>query len=298
MDWQRILIDRLIAARHECGGWGYHPQGSPCAETTALACMALSDHDLHDDARLAGLRWLRRIQRKDGSVPSTTDRNAPGWPTGLAILAWAADPNSIGPTAEGSIRRARHFLLEQRGRALKPNPDIYGHDVTLQGWPWVGGTHSWIEPTAYAILALRALGDSDHARVREGVKLILDRMIPTGGCNYGNKVILGNTLRPFPATTGVALAALAGEPRCERIDRAIAYLRNTLPTVRSPMTVAWGLIGLRAWDAAPPESEAWLSRAAGRSSEGQPHVLYDTLLLTVTAEPCPIFARRMELTHA
>ncbi len=263
-----------------------------------MTCIALSAQSLYDDVRVAGLRWLRRIQRKDGSVPSATVRDAPGWPTGLAVLAWTADADAIGPDTEGSIRLARHWLLAQYGQALEPAPDIYSHDVTLQGWPWVDGTHSWNEPTAYAILGLRAAGDGGNERFREGIRLLLDRMIPTGGCNYGNRSVLGHTLRPFPATTGIVLAALSGEPRCDRVDRAIRYLRSALPNVRSPMTVAWGVLGLRAWSAAPVESDVWLAAAAERLSQGQPHVLYDALLLTAASEPCSLLRARMESAHA
>ena len=42
-----------------------------------------------------------------------------------------------------------------------------GHDSTLIGWPWVEGTHSWIEPTAWAVLALKSVGTESaptHAR--------------------------------------------------------------------------------------------------------------------------------------
>ena len=105
------------------------------------------------------------------------------------------------------------WLLDQGGVAI-PNlaaPErTVGHDTAIVGWPWVADTHSWLEPTAVAILALRREGKVDHPRVREGLRLIRDRAIPTGGWNYGNNIAFGRDLRPQPAPTGIALLALAG----------------------------------------------------------------------------------------
>ena len=38
------------------------------------------------------------------------------------------------------------------------------------GWPWVDGTHSWVEPTALALLVMGREGLSGHSRAREGVR--------------------------------------------------------------------------------------------------------------------------------
>ncbi len=45
------------------------------------------------------------------------------------------------------------------------------------------------------------------------------------------------------------------------MDQAISYLRNALPSVRAPISLGWGVLGLRAWDAAPLEAQDWLSRS-------------------------------------
>jgi hypothetical protein len=139
---------------------------------------------------------------------------------------------------------------------------MYDHDTMLVGWPWVGETHSWLEPTGFAVLALRARGEEGHPRVREAVKLISDRALPDGGWNYGNPRVFGKTLHPFPATTGIALAALAGESRSTEVEAGIRYLVTALPRVRAPLSLGWGLIGLQAWDAMPDDAESWMARAA------------------------------------
>lgn len=156
-------------------------------------------------------------------------------------------------------------------------------------------THAWVEPTAYAILALRGAGKGEHPRVREGTQLILDRAIPGGGWNYGNPRVYRNTLRPFPGTTGIALAALAGQPSDSRIESGIAYLSHELRRVRSPMSLGWGLIGLTAWGRRPDEASVWLEECARHALRSAPNAMYDALLLLADLDPCPLTLRSLEV---
>jgi hypothetical protein len=165
-------------------------------------------------------------------------------------------------------RQAATWLLKQEGKPMPPSDDpgrIVGHDTTLVGWPWIDQTHSWLEPTAMAVLALRRAGLGQHPRVLEGYRLIRDRAIVTGGWNYGNKSAFGHALRPQPAPTGLALLALAGrDARTPTIIQAIDYLRATLPGIRASASLGWGLLGLRAWDSEPEAADGWLAEAYAR----------------------------------
>ncbi|HMF38434.1 MAG TPA: hypothetical protein VKF17_17470, partial [Isosphaeraceae bacterium] len=71
-------------------------------------------------------------------------------------------------------------------------------------------------------------------------------------------------LRPQPGPTGLALLALAAQAsklRPRSVDPAIAYLLRTLPDVRAPISLAWGVLGLRAWNASPAAAADWLSES-------------------------------------
>src|SRR5207302_833204 len=82
--------------------------------------------------------------------------------------------------------------------------------LRLDRWPWAEGNFSWVEPTAWACLALRQAGYGDHARVQEGIRLLLDRTFDEGGLNYGIRYILGRRTEPIPGPTALMLLALQG----------------------------------------------------------------------------------------
>jgi hypothetical protein len=70
------------------------------------------------------------------------------------------------------------------------------------GWAYAEGTHSWVEPTAFAVLALKAASREYQAAAREGVAVLIDRQLPGGGLNYGNTFVLGQLIRPHIQPTG------------------------------------------------------------------------------------------------
>ncbi len=286
--WHQTLVHRLIGNAHPRGGWAYREGNTVCAEPTAVASLALAAHDTGTAAAAAGLAWLATDQRLDGCVPVSPQVKGPGWPTGLAVLAWTRTAATGPGRYRTQIDQAVGWLLATRGRRVAHAANVLGHDTSLRGWPWVEGTHSWAEPTAYAILALRAAKRPDHPRVREGMELALNRCIPGGGWNYGNPQVLGTALKPFPSTTGIVLSALAGEPTGPRINASIEYLQQKVRSIRAPWTLAWGIIGLTAWNARPREASQWLAECA---EHVEPETLCNTeaaLLLLADAKSCAL----------
>jgi hypothetical protein len=285
-------IDRarrgLVGLRAPGGGWGYRIGTEPCVEPTALAALALlaSKPEGSDDAD--ALRAIEQAsdsiataQRADGMVGVSSTRHGPGWMTPHALLLW----NALG-VQQARAERARAWLLGQAGTTLARSDDpegIAGHDTTLVGWPWVSQTHSWLEPTVLAVLALGRAGERDHPRVQEGLRLIRDRAVAGGGWNYGNKSVFGHPLRAQPAPTGLGLLALSGiDPRGETVESAIRFLRELLPGVRAAVSLGWGLIGLRAWDAYPEESSRWLAESHA-SVSGRPDAAMKLACLLLAA---------------
>jgi hypothetical protein len=136
-----------------------------------------------------------------------------------------------------------------------------------------------------AVLALKREQLSNHPRVVEGLKLIADRAIPSGGWNYGNKLIFGHVLRPQPGPTGMALLALTGSGASwSLVGPALAYLEAALPAIRSAPSLAWGLLGLRAWGRYPDLADHWLAEAAGHAF-GRSDAALRLAHLLLAAEP-------------
>jgi hypothetical protein len=113
--------------------------------------------------------------------------------------------------------------------------------------------------------------------------LILDRAIPGGGWNYGNKAVFGRTLRPQPGPTGLALLALAAYGDCTSgIAAALDYLRQTLPKLRAPVSLGWGVLALRAYHACPAQADSWMVEAY-QECQGRPDSTLGLALLTLAA---------------
>lgn len=294
MSWKEQCTQRLLAAQHESGGWPYRLAHDPASEPTALACLALRDSTEHRAVMRRGLEWLASLRQADGGAALTAQISQPRWATALVYLAWhqcaASDQVDFSTIQANSLK----WLLANKGKTFTSNPALYGHDTQLTGWPWVADTHSWVEPTAYAILALRAAGLRQHLRVREGVALLLDRAMPHGGWNYGNSRMFGSELRPFPDQTGMALAALAGEPRPACVVKGLDFLYTELPRIRTPFSLGWALIGATAWHAKPVESKVWLAQCADRVARRPVEPIHDAMLLLAGADSCPLLSEQGE----
>jgi hypothetical protein len=286
--WIEPALDGL-ARQPRCGYWA---RGTVCAEPTALAAIALCMHERYVPARDAADQ-LAEMQDADGGVGVSVGQSTPVWPTGLAVIAWQT---SGGDAADGigsnpfraNIDRALAKMLTVKGEALNESQNL-GHNVMLQAWPWVEGTHSWIEPTAIQLLALKLSGLGEHPRAREAVELIVDRLLPEGGCNYGNTTVLGNTLRPHMQPTGMALQALAGESdRSGRITKSLEYLRRELSPRTTALSLSHALLGLAAHDV-ELRADHWLEVAYRRNvAQGESPYKSAMLLLAAARGRCPL----------
>lgn len=282
MTWITDALDRLAKSPA-----AYHPNGPTAAEPSALAALALLGAGRIDDAT-AHLNWLAENQLSaSGSVPPLNGLQTPGWPTPIAIVAAAA--KSRNAESKFRLAQANEWLLSAKGTTLEKCPE-FGHDGMLVGWPWVIGTHSWQEPTAWSVLALKSVGMADHPRTREGVRLLMDRLLPEGGCNYGNTYVLGQKLRPQVEPSGLTLLALAGEDTDDpRVDRTIKYVASALSDQTTPITLSYGLLGLIGHHRSPADAARWLESAYNRSNQREPSAQTIALLvLAAQGEDCPL----------
>ena len=161
--------------------------------------------------------------------------------------------------------KAVQFLLRESGVLFgRESNNTMGHDPSIKGWPWIAGTHSWIEPTALSMIAIASCGFGDHPRVREASRLLLDRQLPRGGWNYGNTTVFGQELHPDPESTGAALHALKGRVSQSQIQRSLDYLLGRVKELRTPFALGWSLLGLESWGLLPHEAHKLVERCLRR----------------------------------
>ena len=242
------------------GGFAGRVGGEYMPDATAWAIMALTGSGAHGEVVSQARSRLAADQLDDGRVSISPEHPEGFWTTPLAILAWQG-----ASLYREQQTRAIRFLLETTGRHFKRKSDSpMGHDPAIRGWPWIANTHSMVEPTSTSILALRVSGHERHERVREAVRMLLDRQLRQGGWNYGNTIVYGKELYPFPETTGLALYALSGLAPRDEIRRSLEYLEARMKEVRTPRSLGWGLLGLHAWGIKSPESPHWINATLNR----------------------------------
>ena len=160
---------------------------------------------------------------------------------------------------------SRRWLLSIQGETFERPPEL-GHDTQLAGWPWIEGTHSWIEPTALTVVALKAADHASHFRTREAVELLFNRQLPAGGCNCGNTIVLGQAGLPHVQPSGMAMLALSGEPeRGQKISRSLSYLKRSVQREWGTASLCWASMGLAAHDQQPANLNDLLFRAFQRT---------------------------------
>jgi hypothetical protein len=267
-------LKRLTARALAGGGFAARDGSGYRADATAWSIIALAAAGQAPELVKVSRARLVRDQLPDGRVPVSPDHPEALWATPLAILAW----NQSAPQQEAQARAVR-FLLGTSGTHWQRRPaDFMGNDPAIQGWPWIAGTHSWVASTALAIMALKTAGYGGEARVGEGVRLLLDRQLVTGGWNYGNTTVFGTELRPMPETTGIALNALQDRTTRAKVQGSLKYLSSTLPSLRTPYSLAWSLLGLGAWQERPGDPEPLLLACWQRQEQ---YGAYDTTSLAL-----------------
>jgi hypothetical protein len=273
-----LWLDLLTQFR---GPIGYLRGGIAHTEPTAVASLAMLAWEpaRYQERLLRNQAWLAERQLPDGSIAPNEELTEPGWGTSWALLERAArractnlNSKLMRGTTDSDLSsvktinspQALAWLLSISGVTMERSPSM-GHDSTLLGWPWVNSTHTWLEPTCLAVMALKAHGYAAHPRYIEGIRVIQDRLLPRGGANYGNTFVLGQQLLPHLQPTGLALMALAGTTDESGLQaRAREYLLRDLPFLPGAASLAFGILGLHAQGYELPEASRLLQDAAAR----------------------------------
>lgn len=245
-------IDFLQKTQNADGGWGAVPTRQSNTEATALALLALRSWPEAKPVSIErGLEWLIELQAPDGSWPIHRDVPHGSWVTALATLSLAALDQHRARAVDGA-----RWLLGHRGRALgwlasgvyrlAPDRMVVRLNPDLRAWPWTPDGFSWVEPTAYALIALKKLnaeaGRSAGEHIREAERLLYDRMCRGGGWNHGNSNAYGIDMPPYPETTALALIALQDRAAEPANHASLRRLVTLLDEVESGLSLSWAIV--------------------------------------------------------
>lgn len=258
-----LLIDlcrQILKGAQADGSFLLQPQGHYSTEATLWAALALKNLTEYGSHFQKTATFLASQQLEDGHLLLNGECSTVFWLAAPAVWAWHGIDEF-----QAQQDLAIQFLLANSGIHFPRTPQsATAHDTSIRGWPWVTDTHSWIDPTAMALMALR-LKHKSHPRAEEAVRMILDRQLPHGGWNYGNTKVFGNLLKPLPENTACALAGLAGYAELAQVEQSLDYLLSKIKNVRTPHTLSWSVVALKRWNMLPAEASAWLTECAGKS---------------------------------
>ena len=236
------LQHQLLNARRRDGAWGYEAGRPARLEPTCWALLALGT------SRPESARVLAQWPSHAGALVEQSG-GLVNW-SFHALALWTL--LALGEDSVYELDPIAAALVEARGIALTPS-SAQQQNSHLQGWSWIDGTFSWVEPTAWCVLALkkwmRAHDDrATAARVAEGERLLIDRVCRNGGWNYGNSNMLGTELQPYVPTTALALLSLrdVGEP--PHVVQGLRYLEAHQQTETGALALSLACICLAVCD--------------------------------------------------
>ncbi|MGB7875111.1 MAG: hypothetical protein WBL25_12065 [Anaerolineales bacterium] len=230
----------LIQSRISGSGWGYRsdaPQAFP--EPTCYSLLALTDTSF---SPTESIDWLSGLVNLNGQLYLPND-DSPNWGTSHLIITLSR-LNLLPDVLQVSI----DWLLEWKSQYIETT-EVITLDVTLIGWPWISDTFSWVQPTSYAIFALKLVGLKKHDRVKEAEALLFDRMCQGGGWNFGNPIILNRSIDPSLSETAIALFALQDvSDAADEIDKGLTLLEEELPNYPTALALSLGILCLQLYD--------------------------------------------------
>jgi hypothetical protein len=197
-------------------------------------------------------------------------RSDPPWTKSLVLFTL----RKLGLRANAQQSLVKELLAAQV-QQTSTDKNINDIDGSLRGWSWVDGTFSWVEPTSYALMALKSTGLLVHPRVQEAERLLLDRTCSDGGWNYGNRLVRGATLGSMSSTTAVATIALQRATGADKVvKRALELLDREVQANPSGLALALTVLCFSAFEREAGHLRDRLAerQTADGSWRGQPHL--------------------------
>ena len=220
-------------------GWGYFARSEQAfPEPTCYSLLALADTNFDP---VPSIDWLSSLVNSEGQLFLPND-DLPNWSTAHLIITLSR----LGLRSD-IIHRSVAWLLDWESKFAEDS-EIIPLDASLIGWSWISDTFSWVQPTSYAVLALKLTGNKTHARVKEAETLLFDRTCDQGGWNFGNRQVFDHRISPTVFDTAVALLALQDLPDdTGAIEQSLTYLEQAALRLPSALSLAMTILCLNVY---------------------------------------------------
>jgi hypothetical protein len=256
---ESVCLPLLRSSQNPDGGWGFHPASQSRPEPTCWALQALLQYYAPEipETAVRGFRFVRETQLGDGAWPSARAEQVGCWVTALACWVLLAEKNSSNAVARGLDWLCKDWPRDSTpwrrflGR-FSSQRRIFPTNNSYRGWGWTPSTSSWVEPTAFALLAFSEcpaeLFPPAAARRRELAEAMLrDRMCPGGGWNCGNPLVYGVAGEPLIIPTVWALLALRNQPERRENVLSLEWLERSVANIQGPGSFALARMCLEAY---------------------------------------------------
>jgi hypothetical protein len=267
---ESVCLPLLRSAQNPDGGWGFHPGFESRPEPTCWAVQALLEccwPEIPDNA-LRGFKFIRDAQLPDGGWPFVCAEPVGCWVTALACWVLLAEKSSSSTVGRGLEWLCRDWPRDSTAwrrfiGKFSPQRHVSPINNSYRGWGWTPGTSSWVEPTAFALLAIgecppELRPSRAERRQKLANALLRDRMCPDGGWNCGNPAVYGVAGEPLVIPTVWALLALRHQPARRENLLGLEWLEKNVIKVQGLGSLALARLCLKAYGRSWPDSAPFI----------------------------------------
>jgi hypothetical protein len=221
------------------GSWSYQPNMTEASIEATCWCAIACRKNI--DVAGQTVDYFISTQNADGGW-SDDPGNTSDWATGPALLALSILSRQHQPTWD-EPRKTNIAAAMQKGfqRLVGLRTDLMGDLARVwltvvqgpdfdypRGWPWAPQTYNWVEPTAYALMAIKSADLLGKKRYKDVVDqahaYLLQKSCKPAGWNFGAPEALGTYAPAMPLPTALAVMALQDD-NDSKVDAATAYLK-------------------------------------------------------------------------
>lgn len=255
---------KYLLSLQKNGLWSYIAGNEAAIEPSAWAAIALSDNV---DCRNQFIESILSRQNSDGGWSNDSLRLESDWSTGAALLGISfikskcllekLEIKTPISKIETACTRAEQWIMENRTERyssaarfallLWKGPE---HDYE-RGWPWTQNTFDWIEPTSYALLALKYSSIAGTPKVQRTMELaqnyILKLTCAIGGWNFGDRNPYGKENPPDIQSTALVLLALKPRRKDAKVAKSLKWMLEEVSKMESSAQLAWTAFALSSY---------------------------------------------------